>query len=1405
MLSVKNLTVQGKEKQSDIANKFKEKVGKKVGKRIGRIFLRIGLLALLSVSFFAMVVSDTVFVGSKRGIAGVGFSAQVQQSKRMGQATGGQADVHTSSQTGNPGVQAGNPEGNQTSNATSHQPSHQAVEGVKGEAGFFGDKKRNSGVKENNKESEQDEVSVLGLGDITAGYVSEDNSGYPMYGTPNSGLPLGGHFARLALWVNGGEIEDAGNGNVGYTITGKPAVGFESVEFRLTYADKSTQNIGGTGWSVSSDSYAGEIGDVPSVGVVGTGALLVQKKYDRGDAWGWDNTQGGHTDSLHSVNYTDYNKPSGNPEAKYIALDAYQALSDSQKQPYIDALSEEQKSVYDDLTEQDEKDGFVVYCYNQNNRDRSIVYTPAGEDLKSGVYLRFLFAYELKKGSGNNEQFVNVVEQTVVYLANNSGLILFQNLYLNTVTEEPSLPWEVGDEQMSEVIAKAGNISHGHASNHGFKVNFNGNQTYWVGYTKDNASTVHIVQDGMVFREKGRYNFIITTRLGITYRRCIYINDASLENTMQRYFPSGFVTPESHRLLGMEYAFPVFKAGETAYATGKVDTSQYSPLTGKLMKYTGTDLVTGPESLWPSDKPNPRLYPGTNSQERPLYETINTLNEYGVWTNPQKTIKEPGEYIAEFATSADWFAADGVSLDGVGKFDGDVYHIVFRFVVSEDSGAPSVNQDLLQSNTGIGDYKAKYFATSLPSAGVGKVIFANPTYNDAYAVAYQYYRSFMTDMEAIDQACRDSITNQYFDASNPDSYLTVADEVPNILDIAYTQDVIVFSDAMTAYCTAIGTPYLNDKAYNYLDKEGQITTGSNPVQFISVADYESASITLTDVTEGREHGKEYKDVPYNTSVQAFLESRNALSGAYQITEQNKYGGESGTTVYTANYIRPGDNTTQLTVDRQLNGVVTTHTMGQAQAGQRLVANAVILQNANNDLDAYGLVKVIKNGEEDKARLYQLDEVQGIQLDTEGQYTVCCVDRLGNTTEFGVAIYNANRTYTLTLLDGDTTLSTQTYFGGQTLHLPTLPSTDDLLEFGGWQDAKGAIYQGTIAFDFDQDTTLTALWLCKKTHITVIDGKTIAEYETSPNQEQALPKVSKPGYDLWGYKVSGQDVYYRGVIPQVPNVAELSLTAVWVDYHDPLQVSFENGQVSLPKPQRPGVLYYGWLYTPDGVHGQIFDDWIDSDAPETQVTLYSLWTTDPESVLAVGGGSTHGLGNLSTLGLSTLAIVLTTLTGFFVRKKIQEQSGVAVLASKLFTSKASKTCGHSHGQATLAVGAFGVQSNILQPKQCLGYVGQGCLQGKQNNPLFLTPAVATAEGTLVEGDAFVPPLPTFNGYAQPSPKSQKPAPRKHTLSKLYACLVTPAILIICSLVLLLHSQQGFALSLRGLGKGLRSES
>lgn len=77
-----------------------------------------------------------------------------------------------------------------------------------------------------------------------------------------------------------------------------------------------------------------------------------------------------------------------------------------------------------------------------------------------------------------------------------------------------------------------------------------------------------------------------------------------------------------------------------------------------------------------------------------------------------------------------------------------------------------------------------------------------------------------------------------------------------------------------------GEPYLNDRVYAYLDDNGKIELGKYSIKFLSIRDYESATITLFH--EGTDLVFE---MPYGVSVQEFLDSNLAPSGRYKIVEK----------------------------------------------------------------------------------------------------------------------------------------------------------------------------------------------------------------------------------------------------------------------------------------------------------------------------------------------------------------------------------------------------------------------------------------------------------------------------------------------------------------------------------------
>jgi len=172
-----------------------------------------------------------------------------------------------------------------------------------------------------------------------------------------------------------------------------------------------------------------------------------------------------------------------------------------------------------------------------------------------------------------------------------------------------------------------------------------------------------------------------------------------------------------------------------------------------------------------------------------------------------------------------------------------------------------------------------------------------------------------------------------------------------------------------------GEPFLNDRVFAYLNDDGKIDLTKKPVYFISAASYESSKIVLT-----REGSQTVYTIPYGVSVQSILDEANALSGRYKIIETNDY----GSTEYYGIYIKPGDIQTNIKIERALNGIVTNNNLNLNNANLHLSANNVIIQTASNELDPYGTITISKK---DKITTYQLDEIDNIILDEEGNYTI----------------------------------------------------------------------------------------------------------------------------------------------------------------------------------------------------------------------------------------------------------------------------------------------------------------------------------------------------------------------------------------------------------------------------------
>lgn len=644
----------------------------------------------------------------------------------------------------------------------------------------------------------------------------------------------------------------------------KIIVGYKSVALKLKYNFDSNDDIlgvDGRKWNISEDTWQKGINGLSSVGVVGKGAVIVQK-FVPSDSKTYPTTSSDwtrlnqfsnkETDGIHTVNFFNEFDPSSN------------------KTPIN-------------------------------------LYTPKGEDLKTGVYIKVTIAYELvnyeKKFLITRKTYKNVVEETTFYLCNTSGEVVFENMYYSSSNNEET----TRDEQTTTTLEqKGGVIANKQGSVDGFRIDMRGNN-FDIKYRFNNSNNYFECSDGEIFLNPGRYDFRIETKLGLVRTKTIFIHEQGSENNAKIYFGNSLFSDDSQRVFSTSDSYPVFVKGYVKLKTNLFSKNIYAPLVGKVFRLDGD---------WEEVERDDKNLPKTK-----LVSTKQASDDTWEFSD-----LEEGNYEAIFANNEDYFD---------GETSGDTYKFVWRFSVVEEGQTPIINQSTLENANGVSDYDSMQYAVVLKSKGVGNIIVCFADESDAYNFANKYlvskvqktsngfvfdeieYSSEKKMLENLHKLAREMVSKHYFDASNPETYLTIKENsiAPSISEdssqeeiddynnfktienLNLAKDIVVFSDENQANRMSAGEPYLNDRAYAYLDENGKIELGKYSIKFLSIRDYESATITLFH--EGTDLVFE---MPYGVSVQEFLDSNLAPSGRYKIVEKNY----AGTTEFSAIYLAPGD-------------------------------------------------------------------------------------------------------------------------------------------------------------------------------------------------------------------------------------------------------------------------------------------------------------------------------------------------------------------------------------------------------------------------------------------------------------------------------------------------------------------
>ncbi len=1012
------------------------------------------------------------------------------------------------------------------------------------------------GVSDGAQETFTDEKAIK-----TTSYLLDDNSGY-YESEDERGHLFKDSLINLSVYAES-EISqpEVQTGKVSecdaYGVSG------QRVAIRLSYNYGDKDNLLRTtndNYSISDDTYQ-SIGDYKDIGIIGKGALLFQKKNDLDAPWEWQTKDGETKKDLHTFDFTET-----------VELHDY-----------------------------------------YKTRDKYILYTPSGEDLSRGVYIKITFAYELKKTTVKQEKnwlgvwkdvtdttYYNILEVAEFYMVQNSGAVLFHNA---------SNFGQVGEESESGAISidDFDTILDGDVTLNGFRLDTLGVDAYEITYKRNDEAISHAAVDGQFFLEQGRYDFTIKTKLGKIIQHTVFIERREVNDAVIGYFGQTLFTPNSKRIY-TNGQYPAYVAG-AEYHLNETD-GTVSPIVGKLYRITEED----------------------EQVEEHFIKNIVPERSNGYATNElSEPITEVGQYKAEFWNNPKCLEDDA-------KISGDVFHFVFRFqiVAANTKLEPSVNEAYLNGLIGFSDLNSKYYSVAVPTKGKGNAVFAFADYGGAYDFAYDLERenvkktgggydykgnTYTTQFEvlgAIDLAAKERVGVGYFDATDPESYQTADIAGENLSDLNYDGDIIVFNGDIEQEFLKVGTPFLNGRKYRYLlpadielNGASPVSEGVLPFAFVKVDDFETQTISLTSVNDPQ---TQY-DIDYGTSVEYQLGLFNAPSGKYKVKEHNANDGDSE---YEAVYIKPGDMTASVNVSLFRDGDLTECVFDKNNLNTVRDISGFIINSITNELDPYGIVK-IKNG--GKTSVHSIYEVSGMRFSDGGAYDFTVVDRLGNAMSFALVITSpvGEANIHLQLENSDDDVQTEySVFVGQEIDLPT-PQAGELYVFDGWLYDDSLITNGKFTPRTVGDLYVWPQFTQKYTYLNfnADGGASVGQIKAEIGKPLELPVTQKEGWAFGGWEYGGN--IYTGSYK--PTTTSPTFNAVWNYIESDIELYDGNlfdvitanvgDKVILPFPTRTGYTFFGWRLDLGNGGNKIYYGQITKLENRKYIRLDALWIRESD--------------------------------------------------------------------------------------------------------------------------------------------------------------------------------------------------
>ncbi len=703
--------------------------------------------------------------------------------------------------------------------------------------------------------------------------------------------------------------------------------------------------------------------------------------------------------------------------------------------------------------------------------DSVLLYTPDGKDVSNGLFIRIVYAFEVKKN--DSETYKNYIEKYEFYMCKSDiEAVTIKNLSMGDKIEKI-----YGDEKENvvDVYKKAETMLSGAATVSGFEIDNSLNPT--VSYEIYRNDELITNKDTNKYTEPGKYDITLKNRFGKTTKKTIYVYGCSEAQALDLYFRSE-ENDDSIFLYGKRIyspgKYPIYEAGSVYYHIEPVD-NYHLPIKGSIKnKTTGKEIKISNTRVTKNGK-----------------------------------LDEAGEYEAIFTTNSE----EGNNLSG------DYYTFTFRFTLIPEGTAPgpTVNQGILEKygKTSMMDAYPIYYGLTYQSRRGGRITQAFVSANAAWEFAYERERSMveiqedgtyqycgsnfiaqkddydsdevMELTEAMNTSSESAVQKLYFDMSNPTKYATLQEEViestDDLRDLALYRSVIVFDKESKDKMMRNTLPIVNDKVHRYVlpdveDKDKNLDVGEDELKFTKDKyGIDSYQITITDC-----NGKEYP-IEYEKSVGKQLEEAECPTGVISINEVTKYGDSNN---YKAIFVRNGDNTGELEVEYNVAGEVKSKKVNKANANTTYIyADFFTLGSFSDEIDPYSLITIDQpNGYKDFCAGDNLTD--GIWMDS-GEYTISVINRLGYKFSFKI---NLTNDYSMIVFSGEGMEEKEdiiTQQGEKDVSLGDVPVRKGYI-LKGYKDEDGKEYNyETIdEIDFLGTKTLMPIWVSATCELIMLD-------------------------------------------------------------------------------------------------------------------------------------------------------------------------------------------------------------------------------------------------------------------------------------------------------------------------------